>query len=984
MAGFPSFLLGIRVQQPGQYLRLRGIRDRVYETVAPLDAEVVRSAEPIPFGALDRSAFRPIRAGQSFGGPLDCAWLRLTGEVPADAEGAVVLLGLRGEALVHDADGAIVGATTTVFQQGDLPHAGGRYRPVGEPLAAGTRVELYADAAYNGFILYSVGRGVFHGAHLARRDDTVFGLYYDYLTLAVLAGATEDSALAEGLRAALDEAWRLFRAGDAAGARAALAEPLARPAASDVVFSAVGHGHLDMAWLWPLRETRRKAARTYTRALETIDRRPGYIYGTSQPQQLAWMKQEQPAIYARIREAVAAGRMELQGSFWVEPDTNLPSGEALVRQATVGRRFLREEFGLDDEQLRLCWLPDTFGYSGQLPQILRGAGMDRFVTIKLAWNTTNVFPHRTFRWRGIDGTDVLVHMPPEGDYNSRAAADNLLTALRRYPERALGRALLVYGSGDGGGGPGEIHLELLDREIGPDGEGIRGLPRVEFSTARAFFDKLEALPGIGELHEHTGELYLEAHQGTYTTQAATKRHNRTVERMLHDVEALTVAAGGDTRRELEPIWREVLLHQFHDILPGSAIERVNREARETYTRLEGELDALADELLSRLSHDDRLGVVNLTSFARDEHVRIDGTWHRAVVGPYAAARVEPAPGPFGLTALPGSISNGILELRFDARGVITSLTDRAGTQHARAGLNRIVVHRDPYQWPFDAWDIDPRYAERRPRRLRLVASSSHVDGPTVVREQRLAGDGVDIEQRIVLEAGSELVRFDTRVEWYASHRMLRAEFRPTRWADEAACEIQFGHIRRPTTERDSVERAQFEVVAHRWIAVEDEHGGFALLNDGKYGHRAKNGLLSLNLLRSPTFPDRTADRGVHEFSYAVRPFAPGALGDVIRDGYRLNSPLRPAPGVAFESLVEASDPGVVVETVARAETGEGTILRLYESLGRESTVRLATRIPHTRATRVDLLERPVGPVGGADLDAITLHPFELATILLES
>ncbi|PZQ89127.1 MAG: hypothetical protein DI534_10215 [Leifsonia xyli] len=984
MTGFLSFLLGLRVQQPGQYRRLMRIRDRIYQRVGRLGAEVVRSAEPIPFGELDRSAFAPIRPGASFGGVLECAWLRVTGEVPADAEGAVVMLGVRGEGLVYDAEGGIVGATTTVFQQGDLPHSGGRYRAVGAPQATGSRIELYADVAYNGFILYEVGRGVFHGAHLARRDETMFGLYYDYLTLVVLAGATADAALEQGLRSALDAAWRRFRAGDAAGARAVLAEPLSRPAASDITFSAVGHSHLDMAWLWPLRETRRKAARTYTRALETIEARPGYIYGTSQPQQLAWMKEQQPALFARIRTAVAAGRIELQGSLWVEPDTNLPAGEALVRQATVGRRFLREEFGLSDEQLRLCWLPDTFGYSGNLPQILRGAGMDRFVTIKLAWNKTNVFPHRTFRWHGIDGTEVLVHMPPEGDYNSRAAPDSLLTALRQYPERALGRALLVYGSGDGGGGPGEIHLELLEREIGGEGGGIRGLPRVEFSTARGFFEQLEADPAIGELHAHHGELYLEAHQGTYTTQGAIKAHNRRIERMLHEVEALTVAAGRDTRAELEPIWREVLLHQFHDILPGSSIERVGREARATYTRLEGELDALAVAQLARLAGDappdQRPCAVNLTSFPRDEHLSIDGVWHRAAVAPYAATRMQPAPGPFAVRAASDTIANDLVEVRFDADGVISSLTDAAGAEHAGEGLNRLVLHRDPYQWPFDAWDIDPRYTGRRPRQLRLASAETHLDGPTVVREQRLTGPGVEVEQRIVLEAGSTLVRFATRVEWRASHRMLRAEFRPSRWADEVACEIQFGHIRRATTERDPVEKAQFEVVAHKWIAVEDARGGFALLNDGKYGHRAKNGLLSLNLLRSPTFPDKTADRGTHEFCYAIRPFAAGALGEVIRDGYRLNNPLRVASGVEFGSLVTSSDPGVVVETVKRADAGAGTVLRLYESLGRATTTTLATRIPHARATRVDLVERPRGE---ATLASLTLRPFELVTILLE-
>ncbi|WP_170154367.1 alpha-mannosidase [Protaetiibacter intestinalis] len=977
MAGFLSFLYGIRVEQPEQYLRLRRLRARVYRRVAPLEAAVVRSAEPIPFAELDPAAFTPIRAGAAWGGVLDCAWLRLTGEVPADAVGARVMLGIRGEGLVVDRHGTPFDAVSTVFQQGDLPHSGGRFRPVGDGLAPGERVELYADVSYNGFILYPVGRGVFRGAHLAVRDETAFGLYYDYLTLAVLAGHTDDAELARELRTSLDIAWRHARSGELVAARAALAGPLTTPAASDFVYHAIGHGHLDMAWLWPLRETRRKAARTYTRTLANLERYPGYRYGTSQPQQLAWMKEQRPELFARLRDAAASGRLELQGSFWVEPDTNMPSGESLVRQALVGRRFLQQEFGLDDEQLRLCWLPDTFGYSGNLPQLLRKSGMDWFQTIKISWNKTNVFPHRSFRWQGIDGSSVLVHMPPEGDYNSRGAPDGLLRGLAQYPERALGAALLVYGSGDGGGGPGEIHLEVLDREIGVDGQGIRGLPRVRFSTANAFFRELERheVP-----HTHAGELYLEAHQGTYTTQGAIKRHNRVVERMLHEVEALSVLASVDTRAELEPIWRALLLNQFHDILPGSSIERVNREAVETYRRLEGELETLASDLLEGAAEGDTATAVNLTGFARDEHVRVDGRWHRAVVEPYAAARIEPAPGPFGLATAGDMMTNGLLTLRFDSAGVIVSCTDAAGAQHAGAGLNRLVLHRDPYQWPFDAWDIDPRYTTRAPRQLRLASAETRVDGPTVVRTQRLVGRGVELEQRIVLEAGSELVRFHTRVDWHASHRMLRAEFRPSRYGPEALCEIQFGHLARTTTERDAVEAAQFEVCAHRWIAVQDEAGGFALLNDGKYGHRAKQGLLSLNLLRSPTFPDRSADRGRHEFTYAFRPFAPGGLGEVIRDGYRLNNPLRTTRGVAFDSLVSTTDAGVVVDTVKRAEAGAGTVVRLYESLGRPATTALVTRIPHVTVHETDLLERRIREV---DLERLELGPFEVLTLLLE-
>ncbi len=360
------------------------------------------------------------------------------------------------------------------------------------------------------------------------------------------------------------------------------------------MYIAIGHGHLDMAWLWPLRETRRKAARTYTRALNTIAARDGYIYGTSQPQQLYWIKQQHPELYERIKAAVASGRMELQGSFWVETDTNLPGGESLARQAMVGRRFLQQEFGLSDDDLRLCWLPDTFGYNGNLPQILRKSGMDWFMTIKLAWNKVTVFPHRTFTWKGIDGTPVLVHMAPEGDYNSRGAADGLLTGLLQYPEKALNTALLVFGSGDGGGGPGEIHLEVTKRE-----QNLRGLPRVEYSTATDFFRRLEE-HDASQLHTHQGELYLETHQGTYTTQAAIKKGNRVVERKLHNAEALAAVVGDDSNAALEDHWRDVLLGHFHDILPGSTIERVAREARESLERIDSELDTYIAELVGRL------------------------------------------------------------------------------------------------------------------------------------------------------------------------------------------------------------------------------------------------------------------------------------------------------------------------------------------------------------------------------------------------
>jgi alpha-mannosidase len=742
--GFTEWLVGLAAQQPREYRRLMRIRRRIYRKVAPLRAEVLSSVEPLPFDEVSHATFRPIHAGDSWGGVLESAWLHLTGVVPPEVRNPVVMLGIRGEGLVCSPTGEVLDAVSTVFQQGDLPHSGGRFRPVRRVDFSDGRVDLYADVAHNGWLIFPVGRGRFHGAHLAVRDDEAFALYYDYLTLTVLAHATEDAALARELRRALDAAWSDFEAGDVHGARAVLAVPLAHPSTDDFVYSAVGHGHLDMAWLWPLRETKRKAARTYSRALATIEDRPGFVYGTSQPQQMQWMKERHPDLYRRMKDAVAARRLELQGSFWVETDTNLPGGESLVRQAVVGRRFLQQEFALADDDLRLCWLPDTFGYTGALPQILKKSGMDWFQTIKLAWNKLNTYPYRTFHWAGIDGSTVLVHMPPEGDYNSRGAADGLLLGLKRYPEKDLGAALLVYGSGDGGGGPGEIHLEVTSRE-----RDLRGLPQLEYSRAGDFFRKLETLEVS---HRYDGELYLEAHQGTYTTNADIKKHNRIAERKLHEAEALAALTGRAARDDLEQHWRDVLLQHFHDILPGSSIQRVTRESVETLTRVADELDAYAAERLAELPRSgDAPAALNLTGIPRDEHVRVGGAWFRARVDPYAAAVLEPAAAAPELQATDDLLGNGILTLRFGATGEIVSCVDATGTEHARDGLGRLVLHRDPRQWPWDAWDIGQGYLKRKPRILRPATVSSEIDGPTAVRTQVFRFGRSVIEQRVIVD-----------------------------------------------------------------------------------------------------------------------------------------------------------------------------------------------------------------------------------------
>ncbi|NLI53750.1 MAG: alpha-mannosidase [Clostridiales bacterium] len=961
-------MIRFQLKNPVVYARLNRIRARVYRVVLRMDAAVCKSAEPIPFGELDQRALVDAPHAVDWGRKLSCVWLRLRATVPEGLCHPVLLIENTGEGLVYAPDGEIIDGLTAVYAFGDLPRTGGKRTVFELPQGASGAVEYYVDCGYNGFLLNDVGRGRFGGAYLAERDDVAFGLYYDYLALALLMSGTGRVDRREEISRALSRAYALFSRGDAAGARSALAPLLAAPSDSEFVFDAVGHGHLDLAWMWPVRESKRKAARTYAMALRNMERYPDYVYGTSQPQQLQWIKGEHPALYARIRAAILAGRIELQGGFWTECDSNLTGGESLVRQAIYGKRFAMEEFGQD---MRICWLPDAFGFNGNLPQILKLCGMEYFSTIKLAWNKVNAFPYRTFAWQGVDGTRVLAHMPPEGDYNSSAGAHNILNALKRYPEKDLNAGLLVYGAGDGGGGPRENHLELLARE-----QNLDGLPRVRLGSAIRCFDALSEKPIA---HLHAGELYLETHQGTLTVQAANKRDNRLMERLLHDAEALAAAfmpKQAYPHAVFEEIWKEVLLYQFHDILPGTCISRVYRETAQAYARLKARVNGAIE---TALPAGDAPACVNLTSFARDEAVFFEGAWHRARVAPYAAAALEPADEGAGLSFSDDAMDNGLLRLTFDESGEIVSCRTSDGRELAVGPLNRLALYRDRLTIPFDAWDIDQNYYKKPPRRLRARDQKTMLDGPRLVREQTYRFGKSEIVQRVILEAGSDCVRFETRVDWHERLKMLRAEFFPADYGDEAEFEIQFGAMKRATTERTSVERAQFEVCGHKWASVHKDGRGFALLNDGKYGHRAKNGLISLNLLRAPVYPDKTADRGAHCFTYAFCPLG-ADNARAVEEGYRLNHPLLVGRYRPQESLARVFDPGVVLETIKRSEDGAAIVLRLYESLGRETQTSLAARFAYDRAAYCDLLERPLG---GADLNDIRLRPYQICTIRLE-
>jgi alpha-mannosidase len=754
-------------------------------------------------------------------------------------------------------------------------------------------------------------------------------------------------------------------------------------------------GHLDLAWLWPIRETIRKGARTFSTALALMDRYPDYVFGASQPQLYQWMKDRYPDLYARIRERVDQGRWEAQGASWVEGDVNLAGGESWVRQLLHGTRFFRDEFGVD---ARVAWLPDNFGFPASLPQVLKKSGVDYFLTIKLSWNTTTRFPRHSFIWQGLDGSEILAHMPPEGTYNSAALPHSVRSVETSYEHKDVSEhAMLLFGIGDGGGGPGEEHLERLARMA-----NLEGLPPVRQERSSEFFARLQA--ESADLPTWEGELYLERHQGTYTTQGRTKRFNRKLEILLHDLEWISVLAralaGHPYPSEaLDPIWKEALLYQFHDILPGTSIGRVYEETGVRYGILTREAEDLIGHAAKAIG-DSIDGsslarpvlVLNSLPWTRSQWVKLGDEWQFVSDVPsmgYALIDWKPrdATGKV-LVARQDRLESDILRIDFGDDGRVVSVFDKQDQRQAinSSGGNRLIAYDDDG----DAWDFPAAYRRGRQRQCVLESAAARIDGPTAILRQRYRLGESRVDQEIVLTAGSRTVEFRTQVDWQESHTMLRTAFPLGIRASEAACDIQFGVVERSTHRNTSWDQARDEICAHKWVDLSQLDYGVALLNDCKYGHRISGSTLDLSLLRSPTWPDPSADRGRHAFTYALYPHAGNhATGRVPQAAYELNVPLRtvelsrPPRGTRARSLSAFSveGEGVMLETVKQAENGSDVVLRLYEWAGGAANVMVRSQLPVRQAWVSGLMERKPEPVAVAgNAVELRLNPFEIVTL----
>ncbi len=969
-------------------LRLQAAVDRDQEPLE-LSAFHVRD-EPIRFSEAIVREFEPFEVGGPWGPPWSTTWFHVRGRAPDRWAGQPVValfdLGFDGpagftcEALAWKPNGR-------PWRGVDPNH---RWLPIEE----GGDVDFYLEAAANPravvsgpddaqsmLALRSSPSPAFtlRQAELRLRDPEMRRIALDFKTLLELALALPEGALRSRLIGALD---RFAQDNDPGHLEAALAQP----STSTHRVSAIGHAHIDTAWLWPLREARRKCSRSFSTALAMIDEFPDYRFACSQPAQYAWMKDSYPEIFERIREQVAAGRWEPVGSMWVEADCNLPSGEALARQLLHGKRFFMKELGYETRDV---WLPDVFGYPASLPQLIAEAGCDYFLTQKLSWNELNKPAHHTFMWEGIDGTRIFTHFPPADTYNGDFSPGQIVHSAANFKDAASSsHSLYLFGWGDGGGGPEPDMIESARRL-----RNVEGAPRVELARAIDFFDR--ASSEARDLTTWVGELYFELHRGTYTTQSRTKRLNRRAEQALREAEMWSVAAGeGYPAAQLESAWKQLLVNQFHDILPGSSIDWVYEEAERDLAgviEVAGGITAAAQSTLAASGED--AVVFNVNSHERREVVEAGAGLVVATAPPCGWAAVDPNDAGADTVTVSGRvIENRLLRVTWDESGLLTSIWDKEAKREvlgAGARGNLLQLHDDnPRRW--DAWDIDIEYLQSAVDIVEITAEEVELSGPlrVAIRFTREFGRS-NVRQRMVLDAGSRVLRFETDVDWQEEHKFLKVAFPVAVRSAHATYEIQFGHIERPTHANTSWDIARFEVPAHRWADLGEAGYGVALLNDCKYGYDIRGSVMRLSLLRAPTRPDPAADRGHHRFTYALMPH-PGDFraAGVIAAAEDLNAPLRVVTGrhgVAHRSLIQVDAPQVVVEAVKRAEDSDATVVRLYEAWGGRCRARVRTTLPARRAFLCDLLERNREEVEVREGEIeLAFTPFKIRTLKLEA
>lgn len=1005
------------------------------------DVAVVETMEHLSLDAAKKLKYKFVKGGFRWGKPWSTAWFRLRFTIPVEYKGYAV-------SLLFNSHGECI-----IFRDG-LPVQGLDLNRQDYVLAdkakGGEELEIYVEAGA------SDAYGNFQVRTMEQPEQVIvlpelWKAWYDLKCLQEMLTAGKhwtgvaESALPEdstrrakiifGLNKAVDlfdyRDTSLEALSDSAKRVSKALKPLyACPAeASAQTIGCMGHGHLDVAWLWSLAETVRKCGRTFSNVLELMDRYPEFSFSQSQPHLYEFTRDRYPSLYKRIKEKVKKGQWDPVGCAWVEMDCNIISGESLVRQFLFGTRFFKDEFNTETTCL---WLPDVFGYSGALPQLLKRSGIDNFLTQKISWSQFTVFPHHTFYWEGIDGTKVLTHFLPANEYNAELKASEIITAAGRY--RQKDRSSIhgsLFGFGDGGGGPTKDMLERVKRF-----KNLEGVPKLKPMNHREFFKRLEE--ESVDLPTWVGELYLEYHRGTLTTQADNKRFNRKCEILLRDAEMLSslnlITGGKYAQKELNESWKTVLLNQFHDIIPGSSIAKVYEDSTNDYNRVLKGTQTVKNNALSHLAKQvDTQGegtpvlAFNTLSWNRDDVISADvagvkksqslvavapdGAQSPAQVCSDGLVRFKASMPSIGHSVFhlqPGSVDspsvkagkkvleNDCLKVKFSDKGCISGIFDKQARREVIAEgelANEFVLFEDK-PVANDAWDVDIYFNDKPLVRNGELLSIEVIEtGPvrSVVRVKRRISKST-ITQDIILNAGSNRLDFDTTVDWDDEKNvLLKVVFPVNVRSDKARYEIQFGSVERPTHWNTPKDFAQFEVPGHKWIDLSETDYGVAMLNDCKYGHDIRNNVMRMTILRAPKFPDPTADvNQTHKLTYSLLPHTGNFTNGVIPQAYQLNVPVTAIavdvhkgkqPSIA--SIFTVSGDNIIIETLKKSEDDNAIIIRLYEAHGIRGKRTVSTSLLVKKIIETNLMEKEEKPLaikdGKVQLD---IKPFQIRTLKL--
>ena len=1027
----PMFFLDKRVQVICEELKKEAVCRRQIigqwqykegKFVTPQEAE--KDASPfIPFDSLSMHWYGPDRH----------YWFRCDAKVPEEFGGKALFLHVRTQIDESD-DGKnpqfLLFVNGEATQGLDMNH---RDVMISRCAKAGDscRLELqsYTGTLHTEFSLIAEWREI---------DPEILGLYWDLqVPLQAFSRLEEDSQSRMALTKALNDTVNLLDLRlpysreyyeSVKAARAFIRKNLyeALGGHEEVIATCIGHTHIDVAWWWTVAQTREKVCRSFATVLKLMEEYPNYRFMSSQPQLYAFLKERHPELFEKIRQRVKEGRWEPEGGMWVEADTNLTSGESLIRQFMHGKRFFREEFGVDN---KILWLPDVFGYSGALPQIMKICGVEYFMTTKLAWNQFNKMPYDTFIWRGIDGTEILSHLittlnvgQKESNfyttYNGMLHPDALIGGWKRYQQKEINNDILIsYGYGDGGGGPTREMLETSSRME----HGVTGLPKVRQAFARTFFDELkERVKGNKRLPTWEGELYFEYHRGTYTSMAQNKRGNRKAEFALMDLETISALACGLSEypfQQLDQMWKTVLINQFHDILPGSAIKEVYEISKKEYEQLQKTAGELMRERMRLMAPEsENLTVFNTKGFSSDEVVSLGSTEGRALIDNEGRAwpvqKTEEGAVAF-LADLPAKgyktfrISreetetmdafrigkNGVETpfyiVEFDEKGLITRLYDKEEEREVlkRGQRGNLMRMYEDKPMNFDDWDIDIYYSEKGWDADGLQSMCWTEDGPvraTLEIERKISA--CTIFQKIRFYAFDRRIDFETRVDWHVHQHLMKVYFPTDIHSDEATFEIQFGNVKRKIHTNTSWDWARFESCGQKWMDISEGHYGVSLLNDCKYGHSAKDGVIALTLIKSGIEPNPDCGQGEHLFTYSLYPHAGDWRCGTIPAAYCLNQPAYAVKGGkenACFSLADTLDSNVMLETIKRAEDGDGFIARVYETDNARTKTSLFWGRPVQQVEECNGLEEKICDLpfektdqGGAEIPFV-IKPYEI-------